>query len=352
MIFYLKDWYNRNFSDPQVAVLAIFLFAGLASIIFIGNILAPLIAGVVIAYVLDGAIQQFEKSRIPRFFLFLIVYVGFLFFVVLLMFGIVPLLSKQLAGLFKEIPDAYEAIMIYIEGLPGRYPNIIEQGQIVEFVASIHAQIGNFGQQAISFSLASFLDLITIVVYLFLVPLLVFFLLKDKEKIVEWVVQSLPDNRKLSNTVWINVNNKIAGYIRGKFLEILIVWLLTYIVFEFFDLEYSILLSFLVGLSVIIPYVGAIIVTVPVAFVAYMQWGFTSDCAYVLLAYIAIQIIDGNLIVPVLFSEIVDLHPVAIIAAILIFGSIWGIWGVFFAIPLATLVDAIFAAWPKTTLSE
>jgi len=59
-----------------------------------------------------------------------------------------------------------------------------------------------------------------------------------------------------------------------------------------------------------------------------------------------IQMLDGNVLVPLLFSEAVDLHPVAIVIAVLFFGGLWGLWGVFFAIPLATLVNAILSAWP------
>jgi putative permease len=107
------------------------------------------------------------------------------------------------------------------------------------------------------------------------------------------------------------------------------------------------LLSLLVGISVIVPYVGATVVTIPVALVAFSQWGVTSEFGYLMLAYAFIQFLDGNLLVPLLFSEVVNLHPVAIIVAVVFFGSLWGIWGVFFAIPLATLIQAIIKAWPS-----
>jgi putative permease len=107
------------------------------------------------------------------------------------------------------------------------------------------------------------------------------------------------------------------------------------------------LLAVIVGLSVIIPYVGAAAATLPIALIAYFQWGFSYDFLYVMAAYAVVQFLDGNLLVPLLFSEIVNLHPIAIITAVLVFGSIWGIWGVFFAIPLATLVQAVLNAWPK-----
>jgi putative permease len=112
-------------------------------------------------------------------------------------------------------------------------------------------------------------------------------------------------------------------------------------------LNYAALLGLIVGLSVLIPFIGAAVVTVPVALVGIIQFGWSWDLAWVLVAYTAIQFLDGNVLVPLLFSEANDLHPIAIILAILVFGGLWGFWGIFFAIPLATLVKAIYNAWPR-----
>lgn len=113
------------------------------------------------------------------------------------------------------------------------------------------------------------------------------------------------------------------------------------------DLRYAALLGFLTGLSVLIPYVGATLVTLPIALVAFFQWGLTAEFGYLMLGYGIIQAIDGNVLVPILFSDAVDLHPVVIIAAVLVFGGLWGVWGVFFAIPLASLIKAVINAWPQ-----
>ena len=134
---------------------------------------------------------------------------------------------------------------------------------------------------------------------------------------------------------------------RGRPIEIIIVGAVSYFCFTFLGLNYAALLGLLVGLSVIIPYIGATLVTIPVAMVAFFQWGFASEFYYVVGVYMLIQALDGNLLVPLLFSEAVNLHPVAIIIAVLFFGGIWGMWGVFFAIPLATLIKAIINAWPE-----
>lgn len=143
------------------------------------------------------------------------------------------------------------------------------------------------------------------------------------------------------------MNDQIANYIRGKVIEMLVVGIVSFLVFWFFDLRYSALLALLVGLSVLIPYIGAAAVTIPVVLVAFYQFGTSNEFWYVFVAYLVVQALDGNVLVPLLFSEAVNLHPVAIIVAVLFFGGVWGFWGVFFAIPLATLVKAIVNAWPR-----
>ena len=142
------------------------------------------------------------------------------------------------------------------------------------------------------------------------------------------------------------MNEQIANYVRGKVWEILIVWAVCFIAFNLVGLHYAMLLSFLVGLSVLVPYVGATVVTIPVVLVAYVQWKWGNEFIYLTSIFLIIQALDGYVLVPLLFSEVVNLHPVAIIVAILFFGGIWGFWGVFFAIPLATLVQAVLVAWP------
>ena len=351
MIEYIKDWYYRNFSNPQVVILALCLVIGFASILLFGDILTPLLASIVIAYILDGGVTLLQQGRIPRFLALILVFLAFIALLLLILFALIPKLSQQLTEFFRELPNMVAHGQNLLMQLPDKYPSlaqIITEDQISELIRSIQTQLISVGHKFISQPLESVLGLFTIMIYLIIVPLLVFFFLKDKRKILEWLVSFLPPERELTGAVWVEVNKKIASYIRGKVIEILVVWFATYVTFVFFGLKFAMLLSFLVGISVIVPYVGAALVTIPVAFVAYFQWGPSSQFIYILAAYAAIQILDGNVLVPLLFSEFVNLHPVAIIAAVLVFGGIWGVWGVFFAIPLATLVHAVIRAWTAT----
>lgn len=352
MLEYLRSWYQRHFSDPQVVTLSLFLLVGFAIVIFAGQILAPLLASIVIAYLLDGAVALLEKSRSPRIVALALVFSIFLALLLLLLFVFIPVVSKQITQFFKDLPNMISQGQQLLMQLPERFPNLINEEQVSEIISTIRSEVIAFGQDLITRPLASVVGLITILVYLILVPLLVFFLLKDKAIILRWMEGFLPADRALTNEVWFEVNQKIASYVRGKVVEILIVMSFTYITFSFLGLQYALLLSVLVGLSVIIPYAGAAVVTIPVAFVAYAQWGLSGELFYVLLAYTIIQFLDGNVLVPLLFSEVVNLHPVAIIAAVLFFGGLWGLWGVFFAIPLATLVNAVINAWPRWENTE
>ena len=151
--------------------------------------------------------------------------------------------------------------------------------------------------------------------------------------------------------IWHEMDLQLSNYIRGKVLEIFLVGSVTYLIFYFLGLGYTTLLAVVVGLSVVVPYIGATVATFPVLAVAYVQWGIGGEFFTVTIVYLIIQIIDGNLLAPVIFSETNNLHPVAIIAAVLVFGGIWGIAGVFFAIPLATFIKAIINAWPSRVQS-
>ncbi len=343
----ITGWFRRHFSDPQVVILAVSLALGFTVVIFFGHMLAPVLASIVIAYLLEGLVSVLQRLRAPRLLAVLLVYSAFMTFLVFIVVGLMPLLSRQISQLFQQLPTMIAQGQTLMMQLPERYPSLISGQQISDIINSLRAEIGQAGQLMLSHSLSSVLNVITVLVYLVLMPLLVFFFLKDKQRIIGWFTGFLPRERGLTTQVWHDVDQQIANYVRGKFVEILVVWAVSYVTFALMGLNFAMLLGVLVGLSVIVPYIGAVVVTVPVALIAYFQWGWGSEFAYLMLAYAIIQALDGNLLVPLLFSEAVNLHPIAIIVAVLVFGGLWGFWGIFFAIPLATLVQAVLKAWPK-----
>ncbi len=344
---FIRDWFRRHFSDPQVVGLGVILISLSAAVLLVGDLLAPVIASLVIAYLLEGPVAGGERRGMPRLCGVWLVFLAFMAFLVLVVFGILPLLSRQLTQLAQQLPGMVAHGQAALLDLPARYPQLFSEAQVNEIIASLRGELGLLGQKVLSWSLASVLGLLTLAVYLVIMPLLVFFFLKDKQALVAWATCYLPRKRSLIARVWEDVDRQIGNYVRGKFIEILVIWVTTFITLKLLNMQFAMLLSVLVGLSVLIPYVGAVVVTLPVLVIAYFQWGFGTDFYFALGAYTVIQALDGNLLVPLLFSEVVNLHPVAIVVAILVFGGLWGFWGVFFAIPLATLVQAVLKAWPS-----
>ncbi|MBD3387109.1 AI-2E family transporter [candidate division KSB1 bacterium] len=345
MVQLIRTWLYKRFSDPQVLILVLLLFVGLLLILTIGHLLTPVIAAIIIAYLLDGMVSNLQNWRLPRTLAVLIVFVLFMAVLLYSMFVLIPLILRQIGQLFQELPSMIGEGQKLLTGLPERYPDVISQTQINQLINALSEEFTTIGKQFLTFSLASVRGVISFVVYSVLVPFLVFFFLKDKQIIINWLVSLLPKNRGLAVDVWREVNYQIANYVRGKVWEILIVWIVSYISFTMLGLQFAMVLALFVGLSVLLPYIGATVMFFPVSLIALFQWGVTSHFAYLVLVYLVIQTLDGNLLAPLLLSEVVNLHPVAIIVSVLVFGGLAGFWGLFFAIPLATLVHAVIKAW-------
>ncbi len=379
MITRISHWFHRNFSDPQVVILALFLVLGVAVVVLFGRMLTPVVASLIIAYLLEGAVQRLERFGVPRLMSVITVFTAFMATLFFLIFGLLPMLTRQLAAIVQQLPSYIARAQEWLATLPERYPQIVapaaepdpviaplphfpENGTIVADEGErqlaliseeqLSRMLDNLGTELVSYgatlvSLSGVMGVVSLLIFLVLMPVLVFFFLKDKRVLIDWLARYMPRDRALVTSVWQEVDAQIGNYVRGKVVEILIVWVVTYFVFALLGLPFAMLLSMLVGFSVIIPYIGAAVVTIPVALVALVAFGLSAAFWWVMIAYAVIQALDGNVLVPVLFSEVVNLHPVAIITAVLVFGGIWGFWGIFFAIPLATLVNAVLRAWPR-----
>lgn len=343
----LRDWTQRYFSDEEAVVLAVLLFLAFTAVLTLGGMLAPVLAGMVLAYLMQGLVVSLERLRLPGGAAVGLVFALFMGLLLVFILVVVPLLWHQFVTLFNELPGMLAKWQSLLLLLPERYPHLVSDEQVLQAIEVARGEIGKFGQWALTFSLSSLPLLVNIMIYLVLVPILVFFFLKDRAMISRWVIGYLPQERTLITRVAHEMNRQIANYIRGKVIEIVICGGVTYIAFVALGLNYAALLALLVGISVVVPYVGAVVVTVPVALIALFQWGWSDQFIYLMAVYGIIQALDGNVLVPLLFSGAVNLHPVAIICAVLLFGGLWGFWGIFFAIPLATLFKAVLDAWPR-----
>ena len=352
MLKVLRTWLDHFFADEQALLLVVLLALGLTSVLMFGSTLAPVIASMILAYLTFGLVQWLERFGVRHLPAVWGIYCLFIALLLVFVFVTLPLLWHQATALLSDLPLMLDKVRALFMLLPEQYPDLVTVAQIKQIADAAMSEAGSAGQLLLSFSLASIGQSITLLVYLVLVPILVFFFLKDGHMMVRWITAFLPAERSILSRVWLEMDQQIANYVRGKVIEIIIVGGATYVAFLWLGLNYAALLAMIVGLSVFIPYIGATLVTIPVALIGYVQWGVSTEFYTLLVVYGIIQALDGNVLVPLLFSEAVNLHPVAIIVAVLFFGSLWGLWGVFFAIPLATLIKAVMNAWPKQLAAQ
>jgi len=348
----LDSWINRYFGEEEAVLLAFVLALALVVMVTMGEILAPFLAAMIFAFLLQGSVNRLVAWKVPRLLSVILVFLMFVGIFLAILVILLPLIGRQAANLTGEIPAMVKHWQSVLMLLPEKYPHLISEVQLKELLSQASKEVAGMAERIVTFSFSTFPSVVVMMVYLVLVPLLVFFLLKDKDELLAMMSALLPKERPVMWRIWHEMNMQMANYVRGKAIEILVVGVVTYVAFLIMGLQYAALLALLVGLSVVIPYIGAVVVTIPVTVVAYFQWGWGSDLFWLVIIYGIIQTLDGNVLVPLLFSEAVNLHPIAIILAVLVFGGLWGFWGIFFAIPLATLVKALYNAWPRTDAGE
>jgi putative permease len=269
-----------------------------------------------------------------------------------LVIWLVPLLYSQLQAFVLDVPNLINNFRDFISELPSKFPDLVSSDQITIFFQAVSEEISAIAQNIVKTSISSIQSAITVLLYIILFPILVYFFLFDRKNIIDGCLKVIPGRRKMFTSIWAEMDIQLSNYVRGKTIEIFIVGIAAAIIFSSLGLRYSALLSVLVGLSVIIPYVGAFLVTIPVVVVGLIQFGLGTQFTILISLYLLLQALDGNLLVPIIFSETVKLHPIIIILAVFIFGSMFGFWGVFFSIPIATFIKAVWNAWPSSLQDE
>ena len=333
---------SRFFSNEESVYFAILLFISFFFILFFGNILLPVIVSIVIAFLLNGLLKtlvQMNLSYRLSLSITLLVFFGFY----LSLFLALPSLGTQINNLLQNLPTIVNTFQSTLTEMNDYFSEEDLELIFSNLSNQINSLLGSaLGQLAGTISL-----MFNAILYAIMIPLMVFFFLKDKDQLLPLASVILPKENDFMQSVFSEMNDQLFNYVTGKFLEMIIVGSVSYALFAILGLPYAVLIAILVGLSVIIPIFGAILVTIPVVLIGLYEWGLSDNFYWLLGIYLVIQMLDGNVLVPILFSNRNNLHPVVIIIAVLFFGGIWGFWGLFFAIPLATFIKAIINSWPE-----
>ncbi len=340
------------FSNEETIIFSLAILLFFLVISFFGSILTPFMISIVVAYLLVGMQKKIQSYDVSANVALIITFSVFIITGAALLIWLVPLLYIQLQAFILDVPNLINNFLDFISGLPAKFPDLVSSEQISIFFQAVSEEVSAIAQNIVKSSISGIQSAITFLLYIILFPILVYFFLFDRKNIIEGFIKIIPGKREMLTHIWAEMDIQLSNYVRGKTIEIFIVGIAAAIIFASLGLKYSALLSVLVGLSVIIPYVGAFLVTIPIVVVGLLQFGLGTEFYLLIGLYLLLQALDGNLLVPIIFSETVKLHPVVIILAVFIFGSMFGFWGVFFSIPIATFIKAVWNAWPSSPNSD
>ena len=343
----INKLFNKLFSNEESLIFSLLILAFLLVLYFFGGLLTPFIISLIFAYLLIGLTKNLIKYGLTELVSLIISYVIFLLSGIGFLVWLIPLIFQQTQAFFIEVPVWLNNFRSFIENLVQSNQELVSSDQISSFFTEFIGRLSSISQGVLDASISGIQDTLVFSIYLIMIPVLVFFFLFDKERIVKGFLMLLPKKRAMLSEVWIEMDDQLSNYVWGKGVEILIVGFVAAVIFGTMGLNYTALLSIIVGVSVLIPYVGAFLATIPVVVVAFLQFGIGFDLYMIVGLYLLLQALDGYLLVPILFSDAVKLHPVVIMLAVFVFGGIFGFWGAFFSIPLATFIKAVWNSWPS-----
>ena len=346
MIEHFKNIFRRIFSNEETVIFFLIILSTLILFSLFIEVLTPFIISIVVAYLLVGLQKKIETYGFSQSVSSIIAFSVFIIVGAAMFTWLIPLLYVQLQSFVLDIPRLFNEFLNFVSTIPAAFPDLVNSDQISVFFQAVSSELSSITQNIVKSSISGIQSTITVLLYIILFPILVYFFLFDRKNIIEGCLRIIPGDRAMLSQVWSEMDVQLSNYVRGKVLEIFIVGIAAAILFASFGLNYGALLAVLVGLSVLIPYVGAFSITIPIVIIGLLQFGLGTQFYLLIGLYLLLQFLDGNLLVPIIFSEAVKLHPIVIILAVFIFGSLFGFWGVFFSIPLATFIKAVWNAWP------
>ena len=346
MIKHLSNILKRIFSNEETIIFSLIILLTLIIFSLFIGVLTPFIISVIVAYLLVGLQKKIETYNVSENLATILAFSIFIIIGAAMFVWLIPLLYVQLQSFVLDIPRLFNEFLNFVSTIPAAFPDLVDSDQISVFFQAVSSELSSITQNIVKSSISGIQSTITVLLYIILFPILVYFFLFDRKNIIEGCLKIIPGDRAMLSQVWSEMDVQLSNYVRGKVLEIFIVGIAAAVLFASFGLNYGALLAVLVGLSVLIPYVGAFSITIPIVIIGILQFGLGSQFYLLIGLYLLLQFLDGNLLVPIIFSEAVKLHPIVIILAVFLFGSMFGFWGVFFSIPLATFIKAVWNAWP------
>lgn len=346
-----------GFNKAQVAVLYLVLTTAIASGIAIYSsastitallktattgLFLPILLSLIVAFLLDPAVQYFEKGRFNRTVSIFIVY-GIVTACVSALMLIIgpPNWQGMMNALQADFPRYISHAISYLNELLA----VVQEHLPIIKEFDLAAQLRSVSQSIIALILAETpRSALRIGSLMLLVPLFSFFFLRDSRAIMKGLI-SLTPNRyfEMILDIYARVSWQLAHFIRGRILEALIIGIVVWMGLSLTDIHYTPILAVIAGVTNLVPYIGPIIGMIPGLLIALVDLGMGGQFWWILCVYLLIAqvIVDNFILIPILISRVSNLHPLWVILAIIMGGKLYGVLGMIIGVPIASIINII-----------
>ncbi len=317
-----------------------------ALIYLLAPILLPFISGALLAYLGDPLVDRLESWKIPRTLAVSIVFLVLFLLLVPVLFFLIPLLESQVKLLVAKMPGYIDWLMVNLEpALQKTFGINIPALEVEQLKASFTDQFANMG--GFFKALVRTVSHSGIVVAgwaanLLLIPVIAFYLLRDWDRLVDYLHDLLPRNvEPVISQISRESDEVLGAFLRGQMMVMLALGTIYAIGLKMVGLEFSLLIGMLAGLLSFIPYMGLIVGIVVAGAAVMLQTHDPSNLLWVALVFVVAQIIEGTILTPLLVGDRIGLHPVAVIFAVLAGGQLFGFFGILLALPVFAVLAVI-----------
>ena len=324
-----------------------------------GFLLAPFVLGFVVAYVLDPLVDKLAERRVPRSAAIVLLAlpvagVG----AVAILLGI-PALIAQVDQLIQATPDLVVRAGEWLSGIrerilladvPGLDEDVIpdlsdlDPAQVVSFLQDSRERLASGALQAVLGLGRGLGSAATVAGYVFLTPVLTFYLLRDYDRIIGWLRDHLPRGREAKIVELVcEYDGLLSRYLRGQLTVALIIGVVTSVLLLVTGFPYALLLGALAGVMGLIPFLGLVLSVIPAVIIALVSGNVFWSLVTVVLVYGGVQLADSLFISPRIVGDSVGLHPVWIVLALSVGGFFFGFVGLLISVPVAVGVKLVTA---------
>ncbi|WP_269412118.1 AI-2E family transporter [Lentibacillus daqui] len=305
---------------------------------FLWHLFAPFIIAGLIAYLLYPIVKKINSYHIPKGLAILLIYLVFFGSSGYAIYRIYPAMIHQLSDLQAQLPQLiqmYQDLVYQLYEYTSFLPEVVHD-KMDHLIAGMETRVENLVGKAVN----GFTKVFDMIVFLTVIPVLVFYFLKDFTRIKDYIKKWIPVKyHRDGSDLCAKIDKSLGDYIRGQLIVCFFVFLATYIAFQLLHIKYALLLAIIMGLTNIIPYFGPIIGAVPA--VAITLTVSAKLIIFVLIAVFVIQLIESNLLSPYIVGKSIAIHPIAIIFALLLGGELGGVIGMIVAVPVLTILKVV-----------